>query len=153
MNKTTLLETADQLKQVSEIAANEYQDKADLLISKMNNRMLERPDIIGLVGESNLNMMKDNHSNHIRFISSMLKNKNSEVLVETILWVFRAYRSHHFTSNYWAAQLNTWLLIFKEELTVESYNEIYPYYEWMQINIPVFVKVSDEKLDATFSLH
>lgn len=151
--KDLLIETAMKLKQVSDLAANEYEGKSDLLISMINLRMLERSDIEDLVSENNLNMMKDNHANHVRFISSILKNRNPEVLVETILWVFRAYRSHHFTTNYWAAQLNCWIEILREVLTPESFNEIYPYYEWMQINIPIFVKVSDEKLDAQNSMH
>lgn len=151
--KDLLIATAMKLTQVSDLAANEYVGKSDLLISMINSRMLERSDIEDIVSENNLSMMKDNHANHVRFISSILKNRNPEVLVETILWVFRAYRSHHFTTNYWAAQLNCWIEILREVLTLDSYNEIYPYYEWMQINIPIFVIVSDEKLDAQNSMH
>lgn len=54
---------------------------------------------------------------------------------------------------YWAAQLNTWIEVIKEVLTPESFNEVYPYYDWMQINIPLFVKLSDEKLESPNSLH
>lgn len=115
--------------------------------------MLERPDLNDLIGENNTDMMKDNHANHVRFIASILKNHNSDVLVDTVLWVFRAYRSHGFTSNYWAAQLNAWIVIMKEVLTPESYREVYPYYEWMQINIPSFVLLSDEKLGEANSSH
>ena len=153
MDKKFLLETAHQLKQVSDKTSEEYQQKAEQLISKMNKLMLERQDIESLVGKNNLNMMKDNHSNHVRFISSILKHHNPEVLVETVLWVFRAYRSHGFTTNYWAAQLNTWLQLFKAELTPKCYEEIYPLYEWMQINIPLFVKVSNEDIEASNTLH
>jgi len=153
MDKNFLLETAQQLKQVNVKTADEYHQKAEQLISKMNTIMLERPDIESLVGANNINMMKDNHSNHVRFITSILKNHNSDVLVDTVLWVFRAYRSHGFTTNYWAAQLNNWIIIIKDVLTPECFVEVYPYYEWMQINIPIFVKVSDEKLEATNSLH
>jgi len=74
-------------------------------------------------------------------------------LVETILWVFRAYRSHNFTTNYWASQLNAWIDIIKKELSPQAFSEIYPYYEWMQLNIPLFVYISDEKLDALKSKH
>jgi len=93
-------------------------------------------------------MMKDNHSNHVRFIASILRNNHPDVLVETVLWVFRAYRSHGFTTNYWAAQLNSWIIVLKEILSTDCYAEIYPYYEWMQVNIPIFVKVSNEELEA-----
>ena len=153
MDKNFLLETAGQLKQVSVKTAEEYHQKTDKLITEMNTLILERPDIESLVGTNNINMMKDNHANHVRFIASILKNYNHDVLVDTVLWVFRAYRSHGFTTNYWAAQLNTWIIVIKEVLTSESFDETYPYYEWMQVNIPLFVKLSDEKLEAQDSLH
>lgn len=153
MDKNFLLASAQKLNQVSEIAANEYLQKEDHLITKMNSLMIERVDIESLVGENNINMMKDNHSNHVRFIASILKNPNAEVFVDTVLWVFRAYRSHGFVTNYWAAQLNTWIEVIKEVLTPESFTEVYPYYDWMQINIPLFVKLSDEKLESPNSLH
>ncbi len=153
MNRKQLFESTEILKQVSEKTFAEYQEKSDLLVNMMNIRMLERPDLENLIGKNNTGMMKDNNANQVRFIASILKNHNSDILVDTVLWVFRAYRSHGFTSNYWAAQLNAWIIILKEVLTPESYLEVFPYYEWMQINIPSFVLLSDEKLNAANSLH
>lgn len=98
-------------------------------------------------------MMKDNHANHARFMESVFTNPLAETLVDTILWVFRAYRSRKFGSTYWAAQLNTWIEIYKSELSEECFEAVYPFYNWMQINIPNFVKLSDEKLDAPNTLH
>jgi len=88
-------------------------------------------------------MMKDNHANHARFLESIFHEHSPEVLVDTIIWVFRAYRSRNFSSTYWAAQLNTWIEIHKRELSPECFNEIYPYYKWMQINIPVFNSLAE----------
>ncbi len=153
MDKNHLLQTANQLKQVSNTAADEYAQNAEQLITEMNKLMIERGDLENLVGKGNSAMMQDNHANHVRFIISILKYNNAEVLVETILWVFSAYRSHGFSTNYWAAQLNTWMQIFKNQLSVETYTEVLPLYEWMQINLPVFVKVSDEKLESTNTFH
>jgi hypothetical protein len=76
-----------------------------------------------------------------------------EVFVETILWVFRAYRSHGFTTNYWAAQLNQWILIIQKELQPEILREIKPYYEWMQVHIPIFVQLSDDNLESEYKRH
>jgi hypothetical protein len=76
----------------------------------------------------------------------MFKNYNANVMVETILWVFGAYQSHGFHSNYWAAQLNTWIEVLKSELTPGTFNEINPFYEWMQINIPHFTSLSNNTL-------
>lgn len=153
MDRNFLKESASQLKPISKASAFEYSQKEEQLIAKMNICMLERKDIEQLIGKNNIEMMKDNHSNHVRFMVSVFQNFNSDVLIETILWVFRAYRSHHFTTNYWATQLNTWINLLKTELSPDCYQEIIPYYYWMQLNIPIFVKLSDEKLDSTQSLH
>lgn len=145
MDRNLLLESAKRLAHASTQSADEYYRKSDQLIALMNTTMLKRPDVENLVGQNNIDMMQDNHANHVRFIASILKYPNPEVLVETVLWVFQAYRSHGFTTNYWAAQLNTWIGVLKQVLTDESYKEVYPYYEWMQTNIPLFVKISGEK--------
>lgn len=148
-----ILESAGRLKQVSENTANEYSGKAGELITRMNAVMLDRPDLEELVGKNNIDMMQDNHANHVRFIASILKNYNAAVLVNTVLWVFRAYRSHGFSTNYWAAQLNNWIIITGKLLSPECYREVYPYYEWMQVNIPVFVKLSEEEPETPDPLH
>jgi len=153
MDKNQLLQTAVNLPKVSEAAYKEYQQKSELIINAINEKMLVRSDIDILVGENNFSMMKDNHSNHVRFIASLLQNYNPEVFVDTVLWVFRAYRTHGFKSNYWAAQLNAFIEILKEILSEQNFKEIYFYYEWMQINIPTFVKLSDEKIENLNSLH
>lgn len=153
MDKNTLLQTTSGLKQVSNNAAEEYAAKIDRLASIMNQRMLNRADIEELVGSKNLTMMQDNHANHARFIASVLKNLNTLELVETILWVFRAYRSRGFQTSYWAAQLNTWIDVLRTELTTASFQEVYPYYEWMQVHIPLFVNISDTNFEAPNTMH
>ena len=82
---------------------------AEIIINLINEKMIGRRDIEILIGKTNIEMMKDNHANHVRFIASLLQNYNPEVFVVTVLWVFRAYRTHGFKSNYWAAQLNSFI--------------------------------------------
>ncbi len=153
MERNDLINSAGQLKQVSEKSAAEYSTKTGLLVELMNNRMEDRPDILDLVGVNNVSMMKDNHANHARFMESIFHQRSPEVLTDTVLWVFRAYRSRNFSSTYWAAQLNTWIEILKQELSPDCYLEIYPYYCWMQINIPTFNKLAEENLEIRYSVH
>jgi hypothetical protein len=147
MDKNYLINTASRLKDVSPGTAEEYIQKAEQLTYRINSLMLARTDIDNLVGKNNIDMMKDNHSNHVRFIGSILKINNPYVLVNTVLWVFRAYINHGFTPQYWESQLYSWFFILEEILTEKTYSEVYPYYEWMQVNIPIFVKVSKEETD------
>lgn len=153
MNYNFLVESAGKIPAASKNAVIEYHEKSEFLIASMNKQMSIRPDLDELIGENNFEMMKDNHANHVRFIHSVLKFPNAEVLVETILWVFRAYQNHGFSGSYWAAQLNTWFQILKEELTPESYQQIIPLYEWIQVNIPLFEKLSKENPNSGNSEH
>lgn len=153
MNRDQLIQSAQSLPKVSTQAAHEYAQKMESMVSQINQHMLARVDLGELIGPNNTQMMKDNHSNHARFIHSILNYFDAEVLVDTILWVFRAYRNHHFSSNYWAAQLNAWIELIKENLSNEASSEILPLYVWMQINIPSFVLCSDELLTGATPKH
>lgn len=153
MTKELLLKSAKTLPKVSTESKEEYSQKRIQMVEQMNTIMLNRSDSKELVGEGNLEMMKDNHSNHARFMVSVFENYVPEIFLDTILWVFRAYRSRNFKSTYWAAQLNTWISIFKKELSENCQEEILPYYEWMQINIPLFNQLAEDELDAPLSSH
>ena len=76
-------------------------------------------------------------------MASLFLDYEPEVFVDTVLWVFRAYRSHGFQTTYWAANLNLWVDLLKKDLTPEAFEEIYPFYNWLIVNIPAFVKLTD----------
>jgi hypothetical protein len=148
MNKSDLIKSAEKLQLPSQAASNEFEEKRELLAAEMNRLMTSRDDLVQLVGEGNIPMMKDNHRNHARFMAAVFLDSEPEVLVETVLWVFRAYRSHGFKLTYWPAQLDNWVELFKTHLSAETFNEIYPFYNWMIVNQAVFVLESD-KLNFT----
>lgn len=146
MNKEDLLKSAEKLKQPSGEAVEEFSSAAAVMTAMLNDRLSRRDDIVQLIGEGNLDMMYDNHRNHIRFMISVFNDYRPVVLVETVLWVFRAYRSHGFNLTYWPAQLDTWVDIFKKELSQECFGQIYPFYDWMIVNNPVFAIISDQAI-------
>lgn len=149
MNKAYLLKSAGSIRRSTPEARAEYGERLDHLVALLDRRMLDRPDTPDLVGgKANIDLMRDNHRNHARFVESMLAAFHPEVLVETVLWVFRTYRSRGFHVAYWAAQLDEWVEILRRELTSETFEAIYPLYEWMIIHLPIFSKLSNEALDA-----
>lgn len=148
MKREDLIQSASMLNQVGQKSASEYSSKRDHLVDMLNTKMESRADLLDLVGVGNVEMMKDNHANHARFLESIFIQQDPVVLVDTILWVFRAYRSRNFSSIYWAAQLNAWIELYKKELSPECFLEVFPYYNWMQINIPTFNKLAEEHLEA-----
>lgn len=153
MKKDYLYEKAHGLKTLSPACIKEIEDKKANLLDKINKKMLDRKDIQDMVGEKNIEIMKDNHSNHLLFMLSIFKEHQPRILVDTILWVFRAYRSRGFKSTYWAAQLNSWMDIYKAELSEKSYSEVFPYYEYMLINIPSFVQISELEIPSIYPEH
>lgn len=144
-----LLQTASALnRELPGPVTQEFSQKRDELAALGNQAMAERPDLDKLVGRENRPMAEDNNRNFARFMESMLLEFDPEVLVETVLWVFRSYRAHGFQPVYWAANLNTWVGHLKQELSKETYDAIYPYFNWLIVNIPVFVKLTDADLEG-----
>ncbi|MDJ0781810.1 MAG: hypothetical protein QNJ22_07545 [Desulfosarcinaceae bacterium] len=143
MKVADLVASATAFQSIPSEALAEFDAKREILVARINERMLQRPDLDALVGAGNQQMMKDNHANHALFMSAVLGNYHAQVLVDTILWVFRAYRSRAFHPNYWAAQLNAWVDILKQELSPESAGAILPLYHWMIVHIPQFSQLTD----------
>ena len=144
--KQQLLNSAKKLQQPTESATTEFSHKREQLAAKGSQLLSERNDMEKLVGKGNKQMSEDNNKNFARFMESMFSEYDPNVLVETVLWVFRAYRSHGFQTIYWAANLNIWIEMLKNEMSEETFNELYPFYNWLVVNIPVFVKLTDEDL-------
>jgi len=143
--KETIFETAGALKQPGVSSAQEFHLKWEDLSASGTQILMERPDVETLIGRGNQNMAQDNNRNFPRFMDALFLNYQPQILVETVLWVFRAYRSHGFATTYWAANLNIWVDLLKKELTPAAFEEIYPFYRWLIVNIPVFVRITDQE--------
>jgi hypothetical protein len=141
-----LLQTAKRLQQPSAAAASEFESSRDSLAEELNILMSRRPDLERLIGPDNIEMMQDNSRNFCRFMSTMFTAFEPEVLTQTALWVFRAYRSHGFKTTYWAANLDTFVQIARDQITPDNFKEIYPFFQWLIVNIPVFVQISNDQM-------
>ncbi len=144
MTQEQLKQSAHALIPPSSDAAIEFAKKSEVLAEKMNEYFELRTDLQELIGDKNIDMMKNNHRNHAKFMKSLLANYSGDVLTETVLWVFRAYRNHGFNLAYWPAQLDIWTKLMKENMSESSCSEILPIYEWMIVHNPIFAKLSDE---------
>ena len=68
----------------------------------------------------------------------------AEVLVETALWAFRAYRIRGFQTVYWPANLNAWMDAMQEMLSETAFDEIAPFYAWLITHVPALEALTDE---------
>ena len=141
--KEQLLKTAATLVQPPESATAEFARKREELAARGNQTMAAREDLEKLVGKGNRQMAEDNNRNFARFMESMFTAYEPEVLVNTVLWVFRAYQAHGFHTTYWAANLNVWVDMLKNDLSGEASEAVYPFYNWIIVNIPTFVRLTE----------
>jgi hypothetical protein len=148
MTHDDLLKTASALHAPPPKAIAEYANLRDKLAGELNRRLGARSDLDALIGPGNRAMMEDNHRNHARFMESLFRLYSPQVLVETVLWVFRAYRAHGFRLTYWPAQLDTWVEVLRENLSTESFRAIEPFYHWMIVNQPAFAALTTPEASA-----
>ncbi len=141
-----LNESAAKLQQPSMKSAQEFDDYQHTFADLLNKRMAAREDVDKLIGRENLSMMQDNSRNLFRFMSSMFKEYDPKIFVNTLLWVFRAYRAHGFKIIFWSANVDTITEILSEKLPDNAKKEILPFFDWIIINIPKFVDITDEQL-------
>lgn len=146
MTKNELIKSAALLVQPKREITEEFAGKKESLVAKVLDELRQRPDLEKLTGKDNTAMMVDNIHNMARFMESIFTLYDPTTFVETILWVFRAYRSHGFRLTFWSAHLNTWIGIIQTELTDNSAGALLPFYEWMQTHIPVFTALTDADL-------
>lgn len=147
MTKDQLIESARQLGAVTPTVAEEFEARRESMAAELSRRMLARPDIGRLIGPDNGEMLENNSRNMFRFMASLFRIFDPVVLAETVVWVFRAYRSHGFQITYWPANLDTAVQILREHLSVDSFAAIYPYFEWLIVHNPGFVELSDAALE------
>lgn len=144
MTKERLIESAEKLIQPGDQAAIQFEENYAAIAAELNNRMRGRPDVKRLIGPDNIQMMENNSRNLCRFLASLFRHYEPNVLVETALWAVRTYRGHGFTVAYWPANLDTLAEILKERCDDQIYDELYPFINWLIIHIPLFVEIDDE---------
>jgi hypothetical protein len=145
MNDKLMKESARKLIPPSEKSICEFIGKADDIASEVSKKLSSRSDIDRLIGKDNLDMMQNNIRNFTRFMESILSEYTPEVFVETVKWAMRTYRSHGFSPTFFPANLDNFCEVIKIKLSPGAYKEIYPFYQWITVNIPRGLSFVDEE--------
>lgn len=147
MTRDDLIASAEKLAKPSQESTDEFSAKREELALQVNLAMSKRLDLDRLVGTVGKQMSEDNNRNFARFMESLFMDYRPETLVDTALWVFRAYRSHGFHTTYWPANVNTWIEILTTFLSPAAFRDLSPYYIWLLVHIPAFVLLTDNLTD------
>ena len=133
-----------ELPEVSREATRDYVENTDKLIEMVNNDLKKRDDLEELIGNNSVQVMVDNHENHARFMANVFKLNNYEMLLDTIVWVYRTYRRHGFSYDYFPVELKAWSRTVERELGSRSANQINRIYSFMLDNHERFVELAEK---------
>jgi hypothetical protein len=120
-----------------------YQNAGDSLIAGINQRMLSTKEMQGLIDSGNKEKILINHTNHVRFMESIMQNFDPQVFVTTILWVYKTYRKHNFPDDYWKYAYPVYEKCLYECLEPTHAEEISVFYSWLKKNHRNFLEASE----------
>lgn len=142
MQEELLTQDARKSLRISPESAALYVKMKDSLLDHVNASMTEHPRIADLIGGNPMSMMRDNHSNHLDFMSTVFEFNSFELLVKTVPWVYRSYHAHGFSFDYFPPELEAWKNAVKTFLTPEASEEINAVYDWMLKNHGRMIELS-----------
>ena len=149
MNESQLMESARNLAPPPPSAVEEFGRQREVIAARVNQIMLGREDLDGIIGPGNRSVMEDNHRNHGRFMHSLFVGYEPQVFVETVLWVFRSYRSHGFRIGYWPTMLGAWVDVMREQVSPETFEAVHPFYEWLVTHHAAFFTLAQNAVPPT----
>ena len=113
---------AEKVFSYDDLSLKAYRKCADKLMAFVNKTMEDRDDIVTLIGGNSIDMLEDNHLNHIQFMQSVLTYRQHELLVKTLPWVYKAYMSKGFLPEYFSEELKCWI----KAMTLENNSDLAP---------------------------
>ena len=104
------------------------------MVAQVDRALADRPEHRGLIGDSPLRVMFDNHRNHAQFICSVMTMDRYDLLEKTIPWVYRAYLGQGFLPGYFPVELQAWRTAIAEVLEPQHAAALIPLYDWIETN-------------------
>lgn len=136
---------------ISSDASESYGKVLAELVDYVNTKLELNPKIHQLIGGNPLYLMHNNHKNHAMFMGTVFKMNSSELLANTIPWVYRAYRARGFSYDYFIVEIEAWKDAINKYLDKSLANEIIKVYNWMIANHETMINLSLKNEGLNFS--
>jgi len=115
--KKEMQEELSSMPPVPESSAHAYHEHLSFLLDRVNKKLATRQDLEDLIGQNPLNTMFDNHRNHAVFMDNVFQLGLYSLLIDIVPWVYRAYRNHGFSADYFPVHLRAWRETLDETLS------------------------------------
>lgn len=144
MSTYELIGSATQVNVVSADSALQFREAKDDLVAYVDKHVSESPDIDGLLGPNTIELLFDNHRNHVDFMGTVFRIANHELLARTVPWVYHAYTSRGLSPAYFPFALRLWKEAARVNLSEKAANDVGRIYDWMLDHHTVFLALANE---------
>lgn len=141
------------LPEIPREAVEDYAKNSEAMLEMVNEKLSSREGIAELIGDNSFDMMRDNHENHVRFMTNVFELDNYELMVRTVSWVYRTYKNHGFSYEYFPAELEAWVQAVNQHLGPENAQPIEEVYSFLLDKHSKFIDMARglEELDLDIS--
>ena len=118
--------------------------------------MIDSPETINLIGgHKNIQIMLDNHRNHIAFMNIMIRLGDFQILIRTLPWVYRTYHSQGFRYDYFLTAFSIWKKAINKHIDNDVKDEVLKIYDFMIRNheATIILAESDEDTGSLEALN
>lgn len=138
---------AQQLQHVPVAAAEAYVAHRERLISAVNAYLSAKKNLSFLLGGNIADILPMNHEHHIAFMSNVFFLNQYELLVKTMVWVYRIYHTRGFSYDYFPFELRAWIDAVERYLAPEHQEQILAIYQWMIRSHTAMISLAEQASD------
>ena len=122
------------------------------MIKRQNELLQARNDLEGLLGSSPIDVMLENHRNHVLFMANVLLYNQFRLLLKVSIWAYRSYHQHGFSYDYFQIALRCWQETMLDNLTEQAAKQIVPLYQWLSDHHQELIACAEDPQVDIFSL-
>lgn len=129
-----------------------YESEIKPMLDYVNHHMKNVGNIHELLGGNTLELMFNNHANHVQFMANVIKYKQSDLLVHTLPWVYKAYHQKGVSYDYFPKELHYWIQAMKRYILDDVKDDFIRIYEQMIAWHDVLIKISESDEIQQFTM-
>ncbi|MDO6677072.1 B12-binding domain-containing protein [Shewanella sp. 4_MG-2023] len=118
------------LATVTDNAINAYCQFGEEMLVEIN-RWISKPEQSRFLNGNSLDLLINNHRNHLGFISQVIESRDGTALVKALPWVYQAYHSQGVPFLYFKEELEKWQQLILKTIPPIEAAQLVQIYDWM----------------------
>lgn len=126
-----MLKEAQVVFSYNDLTSTQYTSHGLQMLDDVNTAFRSQPELLRLIGNNPTSLMESNHMNHLSFMSTIIKYRQSDVLINTLPWVYKTYAAKGVHYDYFVEELNQWKLAIQRHVPKEAQSALLDVYDFM----------------------